>query len=144
MYLRDAHICLSGNLSTHSLTICLRPTSGHSSYLACMTGSQTMKRLEEPSQLLNSPHKSKKNTGNVSDATPILPHWHSPQIPTTNTLAKIPLTLKHSLPAICRKRKQTEHLGSLTKRNNAPSRTGLGKLNLSRKPQRFPILSGPT
>jgi hypothetical protein len=63
--------------------------------------------------------------------------------------------LKHSLPAIRGKRKRTERLGSLTKRyrsagraltkrNNTPSRTGLGKLNLSRKPRRFPILSGPT
>ena len=72
---------------------------------------------------------------------------------------RIPLVilyaLKHSLPAIRGKRKRTECLGpltkrywsaggALTKRNNAPSRTGLGKLNLSQKPQLFPILSGPT
>ena len=52
--------------------------------------------------------------------------------------------LKHSLPTICRKRKWQECLGLLTKRywstggaltkcRNAPSCTGLGKLNLSRK-----------
>ena len=51
-------------------------------------------------------------------------------------------TLKHSLPAIHRKRKQTEHLGSLTKHNNMPSRTELGNKSLSQKPRRFPILSG--
>ena len=74
--------------------------------------------------------------------------------------------MKHSLPTICGKRKRQEHLGSLskryrsaggaltkryrsagealTKRRNAPSHTGLGKLNLRRKPWRFPILSGTT
>ena len=63
--------------------------------------------------------------------------------------------VKHSLPAIRRKRKRQERLGPLTKRYqsasgvltkhyNVPSHTGLGKLNLSRKPRRFPILRGPT
>ena len=63
-------------------------------------------------------------------------------------------TLKHSLPAIRGKREWKEHLGSLTKhyrsaggvltkRNNAPSRMGLGNKSLSRKPWRFPKLSGP-
>jgi hypothetical protein len=76
-------------------------------------------------------------------------------VASTCVLGETETALKHSLPAIRRKCKQQEHLGSLTKhyrstgraltkRNNTPSCMGLGNKSLSRKPQWFPKLSSPT